>query len=110
MCDDETTFDYYTGVSICLFKRVLGKEGHKTYNNLMRFAFECKEKADKEKKEEAEAKAKEKQKRKKAEEKRIMKKQRASEERIAEQEEAIIRATIAIDSLPNKGRSDEERI
>ena len=34
--DGNSNFDLYTGIAFCLFKRMLGKNGHKSFNTLMR--------------------------------------------------------------------------
>jgi len=39
VCGKGETFDLYEGIAFCLFKRFLGKNGHKGFNDLMRFAF-----------------------------------------------------------------------
>lgn len=39
VCGKDETFDLYEGVAFCLFKRMLGKDGHKKFNDLMRKAM-----------------------------------------------------------------------
>lgn len=52
--DGNSNFDLYTGIAFCLFKRMLGKNGHKNFNTLMRKAMRVVEEQ-----EEAEEKLKE---------------------------------------------------
>jgi hypothetical protein len=39
VCGKDEYFDLYEGIAFCLFKRFLGKNGHKGFNDLMRYAF-----------------------------------------------------------------------
>lgn len=38
--EGNTDFDLYTGIAFCLFKRMLGQDGHKKFNALMRKAMQ----------------------------------------------------------------------
>lgn len=58
VCGKDETFDLYEGIAFCLFKRFLGKEkGHKSFNDLMRYAFKKLDKQEEAKKREAEIEA-----------------------------------------------------
>ena len=99
ICDDE--FDFYTGLAYCLFKRVLGKDGHKKFNDMMRAAIKAVDKIDeqkdKEKAEEARCKAK----RRKAELKRAAKKAKERQDKIDIQVEAM-----RLYARENRGKDD----
>lgn len=58
VCGKDEFFDLYEGIAFCLFKRFLGKEdGHKTFNNLMRYAMKKLDEQEKAKEREAEIEA-----------------------------------------------------
>lgn len=41
VCSKNDTFNLETGIMICLFKRILGDEGHKKFNDLIRDAYKA---------------------------------------------------------------------
>ena len=50
VCGKGETFDLYEGIAFCLFKRFLDKEqGHKQFNNLMRYAMKTLDEQEKQK-------------------------------------------------------------
>lgn len=86
-------FDLYTGLMVCLFKRLLGKDGHKDFNNIMRKAVKQLKDIDKDNEKKAdEAKKEAEKKRHKAEMKRKAKALKRKEEAIDIQKQGFIRA------------------
>lgn len=57
VCGKDETFDLYEGIAFCLFKRFLGKNGHKGFNDLMRYAFKKLDEQEKQKERKAEIEA-----------------------------------------------------
>ena len=53
VCDKKQAFDFYTGIAFCIIKKMLGKDGHKVFNNIMRNAFKQLDAIEKEKKQKA---------------------------------------------------------
>lgn len=49
VCGKDETFDLYEGIAFCMFKRFLGKNGHKGFNDLMRYAFKKLDEQEKQK-------------------------------------------------------------
>lgn len=91
-CIAEYDFDLYTGIAFCLFKRILGENGHRRFNDLMREAYKIMDKNDKAREKEVEEKRKKKEKRLKQEQKRLDGKKKARQEQIDIQKEAILAA------------------
>ena len=92
VCSENDTFDLDVGISVCITKRMMGKDGHKNYNNMMRKVHE---QMIKNAKDEVAKKAKiqeEKEKRKKANERKAEKKDRAKKEIIDIQKTAMLSA------------------
>lgn len=83
VCDDaENEFDFYTGLAFCLFKRALGKDGHKLFNKAMRTAMKALDKIDEQHDREEEDIRRQKAKKAKAEAKRKEKAEKARQEQI----------------------------
>lgn len=92
VCSENDTFDLDVGISVCITKRMMGKDGHKNYNNMMRKVHE---QMIKNAKDEVAKKAKiqeEKEKRRKANERKAEKKDRAKKEIIDIQKTAMLSA------------------
>ena len=92
VCSENDTFNLDVGISVCITKRMMGKDGHKNYNNMMRKVHK---QMIKNAKDEVAKKAKiqeEKEKRKKANERKAEKKDRAKKEIIDIQKTAMLSA------------------
>lgn len=92
VCSENDTFNLDVGISVCITKRMMGKDGHKNYNNMMRKVHE---QMIKNAKDEVAKKAKiqeEKEKRKKDNEQKAEKKDRAKKEIIDIQKTAMLSA------------------
>ena len=82
VCAKDDIFDIDTGITICLFKKHLGANGNKEFNDLIRKAHKIIDIQEKEAKKEDKIKAKNKQKLEKLKKKREAKKLKEREERI----------------------------
>ena len=83
VCGKDETFDLYEGIAFCLFKRVLGKEdGHKGFNDLMRYAMKTLDEQEKRQSVMLEAIEKERRRVEKIEKQRAKRKARKREEKI----------------------------
>jgi len=89
---DTDIFDLDTGIAICLFKRVLGGNGHKDFNDLIRHAHKVMNANQKKVEEEAHAKFVAEQKRKAKELKRKLKQKAKDDHDIFIQKQAYIQA------------------
>lgn len=92
VCDNPDSFDEYIGIALCLFKRQLGKDGHKVFNKLMRYAMKRDEEYWAERGEQERAETLKKEKRRKAELKRAAKAAKARQEKIDIQSAAVLDA------------------
>lgn len=90
VCDDE--FDFYTGLAFCLFKRMLGDDGHKLFNRMMRAAMKTCDRIDMLHEQEAEEEKRIKAKRRKAELKRAAKAAKKRQEQVAIQADGMLEA------------------
>ena len=91
VCDDDE-FNEYTGIAFCLFKRLLGKDGHKKFNRLMHYAMKRDEECRTASEVKARAEKDAKEKRRKAELKRAAKAAKARQEKIDIQSAAVLAA------------------
>lgn len=82
VCGKDETFDLYEGVAFCLFKRALGKDGHKKFNDLMRKAMGVIDAQEEFKQKLAEAVARTKRHEEKLKKKRARRKAKKREEKI----------------------------
>lgn len=105
VCSENDIFDLDVGITICLMKRWLGKDGNRLYNNLIRKVhkrMDQKERlAEREKKLRAEMREKE----RKMKAKREAKKEKARKEQIEIQKQAYIEALKAAGGID--GREDD---
>lgn len=92
VCENPDEFDEYIGIALCLFKRQLGKDGHKVFNRLMHYAMKRDEEYWAERGEQERADALKKEKRRKAELKRAAKAAKARQEKIDIQSAAVLDA------------------
>lgn len=92
VCGKDEAFDLYEGIAFCLFKRFLGKEdGHKTFNNLMRYAMKKLDEQEKRQSIMLEAIEKERRRVEKIEKQKAKRKARKREEKIGIFVEALKR-------------------
>ena len=91
VADSSDDFDFYTGVSFCLFKKMLGDDGHRQFNRIMRAAMKALDTIDDCKQEEAREEMRLAERRRKAQMKRTLKKAMEREEKISIQVEAMRR-------------------
>ena len=103
VCGENDTFDLDVGITICIMKKVMGKDGHKLYNNLIRDVHATMDKNEKLKEKEKALKSEIKQRKRKAELKKAAKKAKARQEKIDIQKTAIIEANRVI----NEGTGDD---
>lgn len=103
VCGKNDTFDIDVGITICVMKRIMGKDGHKLYNNLIRDVHATMDKNEKLKEKEKALKTEIKQRKRKAELKKAAKKAKARQEKIDIQKTAIIEANRVI----NEGIGDD---
>lgn len=92
VCSENDIFDLDVGITICLFKRILGKDGHKEYNDLIRNVHKTMEKNEEEKRKKKEQDEKKRKKQRKETMAKAAKKLKAKEEAIDIRVQAIIRA------------------
>ena len=97
VCGKDETFDLYEGIAFCLFKRFLGKEqGHKRFNDLMRYAFKKLDAQEESKKRKAEIEAENKRREEKKKLQAQRRKARKREEKIGIFVEALKRDRSAL--------------
>ena len=82
VCDADTDFDFYTGFAFCLIKKMLGKDGHKKFNDIMRKAMKRLDEIDRAKDEAEKEEARRKEKKRKAALKKVIKAEKAHQEQI----------------------------
>ena len=92
VCSENDAFDIDVGITVCVMKRMLGKDGNKLYNNMIRDIHETMEKNIKEKEEAIAKKAEERNKKRKVELKKAAKKAKARQEQIDIQKTAMVEA------------------
>ena len=91
VCSDLDTFSVDVGITICVLKKMLGKDGHKKYNKMMRGVHKLMQKQVIEEAAERERKNREKMKAERAKEKAAKRKARAREDYIDAHVEALRR-------------------
>ena len=96
VCGKNDIFDLDVGITICVMKKVMGKDGHKLYNNMIRDIHETMEKNEKKAEKEKQLKAEFKRRQRKAELKKAAKKAKARQEQIDIQKTAIVEASRAM--------------
>ena len=96
-------FNADTGMAYCMFKKILGKDGHRKFNDLMRAAHKQLDKQEKDTKIAEENKQKEKRWSEKAKAEKNRRKAKKRNEEISLQKEAIIQALQYMNSLNNGG-------
>ena len=92
VCSDNDTFDLDVGITICILKRVMGKNGHKLYNNMMRDIHKIMDENEKDKEKARKDKAERKAKQRKTELKAAAKKAKARQDQIDIQKTAFVEA------------------
>lgn len=92
VCSDNDTFDLDVGITICILKRVMGKNGHKLYNNMMREIHKIMDENEKGKEKARKEKAERKAKQHKTELKAAAKKAKARQDQIDIQKTAFVEA------------------
>lgn len=92
--DGNSNFDLYTGIAFCLFKRMLGKNGHKNFNTLMRKAMQVVEEQEEAEEKRKELMAERKRLNEKKKEQAQKRKARKLEKQVAALAEALRRAGI----------------
>ena len=102
VCSDNDHFDLDVGITICCMKKMMGKDGNRVYNDLIRHAHKVITDNDIAREKEAKEKAEAKHKKRKAEMHRIAKKLKAKEEQIDIQKQAIIRAHQEMEGLTSE--------
>ena len=85
-------FNLDIGITICIFKRILGRNGHKRYNDLIRDVHKVMDENEKQKEKEAEEAARRKTKRRKIKLKKAAKAAKERQEKIDIQKEAFVEA------------------
>ena len=103
VCSENDIFDVDVGITICIMKKMLGKDGNKIYNNMIREAHQIMNDQENEKIKEQMEREEASKKRKAAEMKRKAKKLKAKEEAIDIQKLAYIRAMQEM-GMVNDGR------
>ena len=91
VCSDVDTFSVDVGITICVLKKMLGKDGHKEYNKLMRDVHKLMEKQVIDKVAERDRKAAAMKKAERAKEKAKQRKEKAREDYIDAHVEALMR-------------------
>lgn len=92
VCSDNDAFDLDVGITICILKRVMGKNGHKLYNNMMRDIHKIMDENEKDKEKARKDKAERKVKQRKTELKAAAKKAKARQDQIDIQKTAFVEA------------------
>lgn len=103
VCAVNDIFDIDVGITVCVMKKMLGKDGGKIYNNMIRDCHKLMNEQENKKIEMKTLKEEIKNKQRKDEEKRKAGKQKAREEQIEIQKEAFIRA-MQETGMVNNGR------
>lgn len=92
VCGDNDHFDLDIGITICVIKKMAGKDGHKWYNNMLRKAHTIMEEREKGKQAYKEYMAEAKERNKKEQERRKAGKEKAKQEQIDIHSEAFLKA------------------
>ena len=92
VCSPNDKFDIDVGITVCLMKKMLGSDGNKRYNNLMRDIHELMEENEKAKQREKEERAEQKKRNREANERKHARKEQARREQIDIQKKAILEA------------------
>lgn len=92
VCSENDTFDIDVGITVCVMKRMFGKDGNKLYNNMIRDIHNVMDQNMKDKEMAIAKKAEERNKRRKAELKKAAKKAKARQEQIDIQKTAVVEA------------------
>lgn len=92
VCGENDTFDLDVGITICVIKRMAGKDGHRWYNNMIRKAHDIMDRNAEEKQKYQDYKQKVKERNKKEQEKRKAGKEKAKQEQIDIHSEAFLNA------------------
>ena len=98
VCAENDIFDLDVGITICLMKRWLGKDGSKLYNNMLRDIHKRMESNEKQKEKEAAEKRERKTRQHKAELKKAAKKAKDRQEQIDIQKTAMMEAMRVINT------------
>ena len=106
VCSENDKFDLDVGITICLMKRMLGKDGNKKYNNAIRRIHKIMEDNLKAKEEEKAQKAKIKEENRKRNERRAEGKKKAIREQIDIQKTAYIEAINSLECCAEKKAGD----
>lgn len=92
VCGENDQFDLDIGITICVIKKMAGKDGHKWYNNLIRKAHAVMDHNTEAKKMEQDISNKAKERNKKEQERRKAGKEKAKQEQIDIHSEAFLKA------------------
>ena len=92
VCSENDIFDIDVGITICMMKRMFGKDGNKIYNNMIRDIHKTMDQNDKKKLEEKTIKAANRDKKQKFDAKKAEKKAAERQEQIEIQKTAMIEA------------------
>lgn len=92
VCSDNDTFDEDVGITICLMKKMLGKDGNRKYNNLIRDIHKVMDENDKKKEELKTEKSARKEKQRKVELKKAATKAKERQDQIDIQSTAMLEA------------------
>lgn len=103
VCSENDHFDLDVGITICCMKRMMGKDGNKHYNDIIRHAHKVIVENDKKREKEAKEKAERKMKRRKEELKKAAERLKAKEEQIDTQAQAIVRAHYMLEDERKNG-------
>ena len=92
VCSENDHFDLDVGITICCMKRMMGKDGNKHYNDVIRHAHKVIAENDKKREKEAKEKAERKMKMHKEELKKAAGRLKTKEDQIDTQAQAIVKA------------------
>lgn len=92
ICSENEVFNEDTGITICLMKKMLGKDGHKIYNRILRHVHETMERREKVEQKEKEIREERKKKQRKIELAKAAKKVKQRQEQIDIQSTAMLNA------------------
>jgi hypothetical protein len=92
VCSENDHFDEDVGITICCMKRMMGKDGNKHYNDVIRMAHKVIDENNKKKEAEAKEEAERKMKMRKEKLKKAARRLKAKEEQIETQAQAIVKA------------------
>lgn len=92
VCSSNDVFDLDVGITICILKRAMGKDGHKLYNNMMQEIHKIMDENEKDKEKARKDKAERKAKQRKTELKAAAKKAKARQDQIDIQKTAFVEA------------------